>query len=113
WFGSSADFSKNVPAKAEGLQVQERAGRIETFVTKGKPSPVAKVDQGIGLIPLTHPNDLFSGEKASFVFTIDGKPAARFPVEIVPAGSRYRDKLNTIELKTNDKGEFSVTWPQP
>lgn len=113
WFGTSSDFSKNVPAKAEELQVQERAGRTETFVTKGKPSPVAKVDQGIGLTPVTHPNDLFSGEKASFIFTIDGKPAAQLPVEIVPAGSRYRDKLNTIELKTNDKGEFSVTWPQP
>lgn len=113
WFGSSADFSKNVPTKAEDLQIQERSSRIETFVTKGQPSPVAKVDQGIGLIPTTHPNDLFSGEKANFVFTVDGKPAAQLPVEIVPAGSRYRDTLNTLELKTNDKGEFSVTWPQP
>ena len=113
WFGASGDFSKNVPAKAEELQVQERASRVETFVTKGKPSPVAKVDQGIGLIPLTPPQDLFSGEKASFIFTIDGTPAAQTAVEIVPAGSRYRDTLNTIELKTNDKGEFSVTWPQP
>lgn len=113
WFGPAADLAKKVPAKAEGLEVQERVSRVETFVTKGKPTAIGKIDQGISLVPVTHPNDLFAGEKAKFIATIDGKPAARIPVEIVPGGSRYRDTLNTIELTTNDKGEFEVKWPQP
>lgn len=113
WFGKAEDMARHIPENAAKLEVVERAGRIETFASKGEPTPVAKVDRGFGLVALTHPNDLFAGEKARFVLTLDGEPAAQVPVEIVPGGSRYRDKLNTLELKTNDKGEFEVTWPAP
>ena len=111
WFGSAADLAKNVPENAKELKVQERASRIETFVTKGQPSDIAAVKEGIGLTPVTHPNDLFAGESAEFIMTIDGQPAKQAKVQIVPEGSRYRDDLNTIELTTDDAGKIAVTWP--
>lgn len=113
WFGRIADFATKVPVGADGLDVQERVSRVETFATKGKPSAIAKVDKGMALVPVTHPNDLFSGEKAKFIITVDGAPAARTPVEIIPADIRYRDSLETIKLTTGDNGEFEVTWPRP
>src|SRR5690606_10133833 len=97
-----SDFAKNVPQHAKDLKVQERASRIETFVTKGQPSDIPDVEEGIGLTPVTHPNDLFTGESAQFIMTIDGKPAKQAKVQIVPEGSRYRDQLNAIELTTDD-----------
>jgi hypothetical protein len=44
--------------------------------------------------------------------TLDGKPAADIEVLIVPGGSRYRDQVNEIKLKTDSQGKFSVKWPQ-
>ena len=88
--------------------------RNETFVTSGKPTDTALKTTGVGieLVPVTHPNDLFAGEKADFKFVIDGKPAADLEVEIVPGGSRYRDRQNEIKVKTDKDGAFSVTWPE-
>jgi uncharacterized GH25 family protein len=88
--------------------------RNETFVTAGKPTDTALKPTGVGieLVPVTHPNDLFAGEKADFKFLIDGQPAADLEIEIVPGGSRYRDRQNEIKLKTDKDGAFSVTWPE-
>ena len=40
-------------------------------------------------------------------------PAGRdpAPLEIVPGGIRYRNKLNDSKVTTDDSGSFSVTWP--
>ena len=88
--------------------------RNETFVTVGKPDDKALKPTGVGieLVPVTHPNDLFAGDKADFRFHIDGKPAAGHEIEIVPGGSRYRDRQNEIKLMTDKDGAFSVTWPE-
>jgi hypothetical protein len=112
WFGTAADAAAYIPAQAADLKVQERNSRIETFATKGKPTQPAPVQDGIGLATDGHPNDLFAGEMTGFTVTIDGKPAARTEVEIVPEGSRYRDALDAITVTTDDNGRFSVTWPQ-
>src|SRR5690606_13200904 len=38
WFGPLADLQQAVRQDAKDLKIQERASRIETFVTQGKPS---------------------------------------------------------------------------
>lgn len=113
WFGSAREFKQNVPANAENLKIQERASRVETFVTKGAPTALGPVDEGIALVPDTHPNDLFNGETGSFIILMDGRPLANANVEIVPEGSRYRDSVNQINATTDAKGKFSVEWPSP
>ncbi len=50
---------------------------------------------------MTHPNDLFTDEPATFQMLLDGKPAAELEVNVVPGGSRYRDKVGEIQLKTD------------
>lgn len=115
WRGNAETFAKEVPADAKNLEVNESSMRVETFVTAGKPSDGALkgTGKGLELVAVTHPNDLFAGEAAKFRFTIDGKPAAGIKVQVIPGGSRYRDKQNEIELTTDADGAFSVTWPQP
>lgn len=112
WRGTAEKFAAEVPADAQDLKVTQSAGRIETYVTVGKPSAVKASGKGLELVPVTHPNDLVKGDKATFAFHIDGKPAAGLEVVLVAGATRYRDKQDEIKATTDAKGEFSVTWPQ-
>ena len=109
-----ADFDKVVPKKAKNLEVSQFSRRMETFVTSGTPSGTVlkPTKQGLELVPVTHPNDLFAGESAEFQFLMDGKPVAGVKVTIIPGGMRYRNDQAAIELETDKKGSISVAWPQ-
>ena len=113
WRGKVEDFAKDVPKGAKNLKVSPSAGRIETFVTAGQPNDTALKPTGVGieLVPVTHPNDLFAGEQATFRLLLDGKPAPGLEIEIIPDGIRYRDKQNELAATTDKDGAFSVTWP--
>ena len=114
WRGNEASFATEVPKNAQDLQVSQSYGRVETFVTSGAPNDTAlKPDgKGLELVPVTHPNDLFAGEAATFKLQIDGKPAAGLEVEIIRGGTRYRNTQDEIKVTTDAKGSFSVTWPE-
>lgn len=115
WRGSKDDLPNAIPAEAEDVRVTQTYGRVETFVTTGKPNAAAFKTTGVGLelVPVTHPNDLFVGEKAEFRLLLDGKPAAGLKIAVVPGGVRYRNKLNDFELVTDASGAFSVQWQTP
>ena len=113
YFGQPGGLAAAVPADAQDVEISQNLGRVETFATAGKPSQVAPVGKGLELVPVTHPNDLYAGETATFQMMLDGKPAAGLAVVIVPGGGRYRDKVGEIEAKTGPDGKFQVQWPQP
>ena len=115
WRGNADGFATGVPKDAQGLQVMQAVGRVETFVTNGAPNDTAlkASGEGIELVPVTHPNDLFAGEEASFRLLLDGKPAAGLEIEIVRGGTRYRNAQDEIKATTDAGGEFKVTWPEP
>ena len=103
-----------MPANAEDLKISQTSSRIEVFVTSGNPteSVLKPTGQGLELAPVTHPNDLFAGEAAEFVFLLDGKPAANVDISVIPGGNRYRDDLGEIKAKTAADGKVRITWPE-
>ena len=109
---SPEDLATKIPANAQNLQVTEGIGRVETFVTRGAPGTPANTGKGLELVPVTHPNDLFAGEPATFKLTVDGAPAAGLEVEIVRGATRYRNAQDQIQVVTDANGQFSVTWPE-
>ncbi|RZT36625.1 DUF4198 domain-containing protein [Cupriavidus agavae] len=113
WRGAASALAANVPAGAQDLQVTEQAGRVESYVTNGRPSKqvLTTTGRGLELAPITHPNDLIAGETASFRLLLDGKPFANQKVSVVPGGIRYRDRLNEIEASTDSDGKFSIKYP--
>lgn len=115
WRGTAEAFAKEVPANAPDLQVTQAEGRVESFVTNGKPSSkgLAASGRGLELAPITHPNDLVAGDTASFRLLLDGKPASNLKVAVVPGGIRYRDQLQEFSATTDADGKFSVKWPAP
>ncbi|MAA73895.1 MAG: ABC transporter permease [Salinisphaeraceae bacterium] len=114
WRGTAAAFKSEVPADADKLRVSERISRAEVFVTSGAPSREAlePTGRGLELVPQTHFNDLYAGETARFTLLLDGKPASGVDVEIIPGGGRYRDALNSMKLRSGDKGLIEITWPR-
>ncbi|WP_269716686.1 DUF4198 domain-containing protein [Caulobacter sp. NIBR2454] len=104
-----------IPAGATEVRTSQNQRRLEVFVTKGAPTTTVLTPTGKGLemVPVTHPNDLFAGEEATFKLQLDGKPAGDVEVEVVPGGIRYRDSLNEMKLKTAADGSFKVKWPEP
>jgi uncharacterized GH25 family protein len=115
WRGMPERLAAEIPADAKNLEVIESVGRIETYVTAGAPTQTVLKTTNIGLelAPVTHPNDLYAGEPATFRLLLDGKAASDLEVTVVPGGTRYRDQQNEMKLKTNEQGEISVAWPDP
>lgn len=115
WRGPAAEATANIPAGAAKLEVNETQRRVETFVTVGAPSDLkgGAGGKGLELVPVTHPNDLYEGEAATFRVLLDGQPATDLEVEIIAGGTRYRDDPGAQRIKTGRDGEFSVTWSAP
>ncbi|WP_417442818.1 DUF4198 domain-containing protein [Idiomarina abyssalis] len=112
---TNEDFYKEVPQNAKDLEVSERSHRVETFVTSGAPTydTLGPTGKGLELEPITHPNDLYSGENITFKFNIDGTAAAGTEIVLVKEGERYRDQSQPTKLKTDKKGEVTFTLDEP
>ena len=114
WRGKADELRTGIPANAKNVQVSEMASRVETFVTQGKPGGVAlkPTGKGLELVPVTQPNDLVAGEKASFQLLLDGKPAANLKVVAVAGATRYRDAQDEMDTTTDADGKFGFAFPK-
>jgi uncharacterized GH25 family protein len=111
--GAEADL-KNLPAGAEDVKVSHTESRLETFVSANKTDDAVFKPTGVGLelVPVTHPNDMHAGEKATWRFLLDGKPAANQAFSLIPGGVRYRGTLGEIRQSTDAKGEITFALPE-
>jgi uncharacterized GH25 family protein len=109
--GTSANIASQIPADAQEVEITQSAGRVETFVTVGKPSVLEPVGAGLELIA-GNPTDLVKGEKTDFTLHIDGQPARDIEVTVTRGNTRYRDQLNEVRIRTDAEGRFSLTWPE-
>ena len=109
--GTPENIASQIPADATEVEVTQSAGRNETFVTVGKPSALRASCKGLELVT-SNPTDLVKGEKTSFTLQLDGQPAKELEVTVTLGNTRYRDKLDELKVKTDAKGQFSVTWPE-
>ncbi len=112
--GTEDTLAKDVPAGAEDVKITRTASRLETFVSANATDETVLKPTGAGLemVPVTHPNDLRAGEKATWRFLLDGKPAANQAFSLIPGGVRYRGTLGEIRQSTDAKGEIAFTLPE-
>jgi uncharacterized GH25 family protein len=111
--GTEEAFAKEVPADAPELTVNRQFSRMETFVSANETSTgvLKPSDTGLELVPVTHPNDMHAGEKASWRFQLNGKPLANFAFSLIPGGVKHRGVLGEIRLSTDANGVANITLP--
>ena len=104
-----------LPEGAKDITRLATASRVETFITMNTPSNevLKPAAEGLSLGGPTHPNDLFAQEPVVLSVFFDGAPMkAGREVHITPGGTRHRNDREEIIAVTNDKGEFTVTFPR-
>ncbi|WP_291373571.1 DUF4198 domain-containing protein [Acinetobacter sp. UBA6720] len=101
-----------VPANAKTVQTTN-IYIAESFVTKGKPSPIPNVEnKGFEFKFLTHPNELFTGESLKAQVLMNGKAVPNLEVDVFKGASSYQPnaKRDQPPVKTNAKGEVEVKF---
>ena len=104
-----------IPANAKTAQTINTY-IAESFVTKGKPSPVPAVtNKGFEFKFLTHPNELYAGESLKAQVLLDGKPVPNLEVDVFKGADSYQPnaKREQPHVKTNAKGEVEVKFNEP
>jgi len=108
------ELKEKIPTDAKDVKLMLSNSRLESYVTVGAPSSEVfkSTGSGIELVPTTHPNDLYQGEKATFKFTVDGKAVKDLAVLMVWEGTRYRNAEQAMELKTDESGAIQIDLSQ-
>lgn len=103
----------DIPADATDVKLTQISSRNDVFVTLGEPTRTifAPTGKGLEFDPITHPDELVTGETARFRFLVDGKPAAGLHVQVVLGGTRYRNSENAMDLVTGSDGIVQIKWP--
>ncbi len=109
WRGSMTEYVSQGIDKKPGVELTLSSRRVETFVTNGAPSELKPTGKGLELVPVTHPNDLYSGEEISFKLMDNGKPAANVEVTLIQGGDRYRAEAGELVLKSAADGTIKLT----
>lgn len=109
--GTAETIGREIPADAQDVAVTQSLGRVETFVSVGKPTVLKPTGQGLELVAAGSATDHAKGEKSGFTLLIDGQPAAGLDVTVTQGNTVYRDKLNETTVKTDAQGRFDITWP--
>lgn len=84
---SSRDPAVKIPPGATVVSDFQSLTLAETYVSVGAPDrgALAPRGEGLELVPVTHPNDLYVGETFQFLVQYDGRPLADQKVEITEA----------------------------
>ncbi|MDR0227416.1 MAG: DUF4198 domain-containing protein [Burkholderiaceae bacterium] len=111
---TARDPGTPTPADARLLSHYQSLSVSETYVTVGKPSQTALAPTGKGLeiVPLTHPSDLFAGEKFEFSVQYEGKPVANHKVEIFRSAMDLASQHSVDALTTDAQGRISYALPR-
>lgn len=112
---TAATLAKDVPADAEITGFAVTTARQQTFVSKEDAGKVSFTPEGQGLelLPLGPVTDLSHGDSTRFRLVLDGKALPGATLRLLRDGNRYRYNIGEEALKSDDKGEFTVTWAEP
>lgn len=110
---SARDPQQATPPDAKLLSHYQSLSISEAYVTAGKPSEkaLAPTGKGLEIVPITHPSDLFVGEKFEFSVQFDGKPLANQKVGIYrsPMDLASQSILQNISTDAEGKAVLPLT----
>lgn len=114
-FGKAEKVKALLPKGAKNIRTTKLYNTVETYITRndGDGSALEASNNGLELKYLSHPNELFVGERFNFKVLFDGKAKEGVGMHLIRNDTRYRNDRETIELVSNDKGLVTVEWKKP
>jgi uncharacterized GH25 family protein len=109
------DPKEVLPKEAKLLDHYQSVTLAETFVTLKKPTTAALKphNQGLEIVPVTHPNDVYAGEAFAFQVLLDGKPLADNDVTLFTGHDGNEHEKPTLTAKTDKDGKAQLTIANP
>lgn len=109
--GSMRGNDKPLPEGAELTEHFQSVTFASTYVTKKGPTEAALKprNEGLEIVPLMHPNSLFSGESFNFNVLYNGKPVANHEVAFYEGKDQFAEESDVEKVTTNKAGEASFT----
>ena len=110
--GNAEALKATLPENASEVGVVDYYSQADVFVTSGAPSfeLLHTKSKGLALSGGTHPNDVYTGEPATFTFTMGDDVAAGAKATLVKGGERYRDSASGESLTTDAQGNLKLTF---
>ena len=104
-----------MPADAKLVAHYQSLSVSESYVTAGKPSraALAPSGQGLEIVPITHPSDLFAGEAFEFTVQFDGKPLAGQQVDVYRSAMDLSSEHQAQRLQTDAQGRVKLALKAP
>ncbi|EYC52471.1 hypothetical protein AZ34_16340 [Hylemonella gracilis str. Niagara R] len=111
----SRDGNKTPPPGVKLLSHYQSHSVSEAYVTAGAPNKRAlePAQQGLEIVPITHPNDLFTGEKFEFTVLFDGKPLSGQTVDIYRSPMDLGSEHTSDSAKTDAQGRIAYAMTEP
>lgn len=111
---SSRDPAAKIPARAKVIADFQSLTLAETYVSVGEPDrgALAPHGKGLELAALTHPDDLYVGEKFQFTVLYDGKPLPDQKVEVTEAVWSTGRTPRTLTVVTDAQGQAALALDQ-
>lgn len=111
---TARDPATVMPADAKLIAHYQSRSVSETYVTAGAPSKgaLAPSGEGLELVPITHPSDLFAGEKFDFSVQYDGKPLGAQKVDIYRSSMDLASQHSAFTVTTDAQGRVSFALPK-
>ncbi|WP_027014334.1 DUF4198 domain-containing protein [Comamonas composti] len=109
------DPATPVPEGAKLLSHYQSLSVSEAYITAGSPTRAALKASGEGLeiVPVTHPSDLFAGEAFEFLVHYQGQPLADQKVEIFRSPMDMASQHSVERLQTDARGRIAYTPAKP
>lgn len=115
-YGKAESVKAMLPDGAKDIRTTKLFNTVETYITRnnGSNKALSITGEGLELKYASHVNELFVGESLSFTVMFNGKVLSEgVEAHIVRNDTRYRNDRETIELKSDKKGQMKVQWQKP
>ncbi|MCR6651387.1 MAG: DUF4198 domain-containing protein [Cellvibrionaceae bacterium] len=109
------DPAEVLPEGAKLLDHYQSATRAETYVSLKAPTQAAlkPLNQGLEIVPLTHPNDLYTGETLRVALLLDGKPLAGKELSVFAGHDGSEQEIAKQKALTDAEGRAEFKFETP
>lgn len=111
---NKTELMASIPEDAKNPETVRYMTIGMSYVTNNAPTEAVLTpkNEGVELVPVTHPADFVTGEDLTVRLLLDGKPIAEQDVTVELEGPQYREEPVALELKSDDNGDVNFSLDQ-